>query len=158
LTSTHRSETDYGGEDASFHAPRPLHYSSSLVQPWLQVLETHVPQPIFFGWNQPSTSVRCPTSRASSPHPDSPHIPASSGGSFLSTQRHRLRLSTLNAARMDSPSRRWVRWMAQVRMKDSIIPAIVFSSLLVRWLVGLGGYSGGTSASFGNPLYLSSNV
>ena len=158
MTSTNRSETDYAGEDTSFHAPRPLHYSSSLVQPWLQVLETHVPQPTSLGWNQPSPSMPYPTSRASSPHPDSPHIPASSRGFFLPTQRPKPRLSTLNAASMDSPSRRWVRWMAQVKMKDSIIPVIVFSSLLVRWLVGLGGYSGGISASFGNPLYLSPNV
>lgn len=166
-----RSETDYGGDDVVFHAPRPRHYSATSIQPWLQVLDHHeIPR-------SPSPSPIIQTNnRVSSPlrrHPSVPQeggvaldalaydsLPAPSSpttSTITSTSRikgaalplrefpdmsREARPSTLHGSRMDSPARRWVRWMGKMGLKNALLPSIVFVSLATRWLVGLGGYSG----------------
>lgn len=52
------------------------------------------------------------------------------------------RASTLDAARLESPARRWVRWMAKAHLRTWTNVVIVLGAVWVRWAVGLGGYSG----------------
>ncbi|KAF8333559.1 glucosyltransferase [Cantharellus anzutake] len=52
---------------------------------------------------------------------------------------------------MDSMARRWIRWLAKGRSKTWASPSILLLSILIRWLVGLGGYSGeGTPPLYGD--------
>ena len=60
------------------------------------------------------------------------------------------RPSTLHGSRIDSPARRWVRWMAKVGLKDMSFVWVAVAAELVRWLVGLGGYSGTSRLVFFN--------
>lgn len=41
-----------------------------------------------------------------------------------------------------SPARRWTRWMHKQGMRDWVVPLAILCSVLVRWCVGLGSYSG----------------
>lgn len=138
-----RSETDYGGDDVVFHAPRPRHFSANAIQPWLQVLERDLPRPV-------SPSLH----RVSSPlgQSDGPTSPDSSlslsSSRFPLSHQDSTRPSTLRSSRMESPARRWVRWMAKMGLKGWIVPSVVFMSLATRWIVGLGGYSGESHCLF----------
>lgn len=134
-----RSETDYGGDDVVFHAPRPRHYSATAIQPWLQVLDHDLPRSLSPLPNRVASPLVKPTvddSRPSSPW-RAPQAPF--GVNDIP------RPSTLHNSRMDGPARRWVRWMAKMGLKDAVVPSIMFVALTARWLVGLGGYSGEVS-------------
>ncbi|KAI0050368.1 glycosyltransferase family 57 protein [Auriscalpium vulgare] len=47
--------------------------------------------------------------------------------------------------------RRWVRWMLRSGLREWVVPSAVLASLLVKWTLGLGSYSGeGTPPMYGD--------
>lgn len=56
--------------------------------------------------------------------------------------------SSLHDARMESPARRWVRWMVRMHLRDWVLPLSLACAIWVKWTVGLGDHSG---ASFACP-------
>lgn len=152
-----------GATMSCFTPPRPRHYSATSIQPWFQVLDHEIPRSPSPIQNRVSSPLRHPSVPPlpldeSFPPPSSP-ITASFSASRIkgaavpatlplrelpnsSFRDSSSRLSTLHGSRMDSPARRWVRWMGKMGLKNALLPSIVFVALATRWLVGLGGYSG----------------
>lgn len=139
------SETDYEGDIV---APRPRH---SYSPTWLSNFDD--PD----GSQQPAIPIRVssplnPNSQRHARKLSVPTFPASpkrqsslnlaSGSPLKARQDSWLVPTSLNDVRMESPARRWVRWMAKTGMRDWVLPLSVAATIWAKWTVGLGGYSG----------------
>ncbi|KAG9019276.1 Glucosyltransferase-like protein [Tulasnella sp. 427] len=140
------SETDY--EDIV--APRPRHsYSptwlnnfddpdgSQHVQPAVPI---RVSSPLNPNAQRHARKLSIPTFPASPKRQSS--LSLASAGAVRVRQDSWLTPTSLNDARMESPARRWVRWMAKTGMRDWVLPISIAAAVWVKWTAGLGGYSG----------------
>ena len=57
-------------------------------------------------------------------------------------KERRKRMASEEGAFADGAGKRWLKWMHQNRMQNLVVPSIVSGTVLVRWCVGLGSYSG----------------
>ncbi|KAI0917254.1 hypothetical protein AcW1_010352 [Taiwanofungus camphoratus] len=73
------------------------------------------------------------------------------GGSHYAHATHALPSGERKVEAMGGLGKRWVRWMHKQGMKYLVIPSTVLASVWVKWIVGLGSYSGqGTPPLFGD--------
>ncbi|KAG8897754.1 Glucosyltransferase-like protein [Tulasnella sp. 403] len=132
------SETDY----EEILAPRPRH-SYAPLQTWLKTYEE----------GESPLRTSSPLNPASNRHarkhsfPTLPTSPSEALSPPAVPPQRRFTTdfgapSTLRDARMDSPTRRWVRWMVKMHLRDWIVPLSIVSVVWVKWNIGLGGYSG----------------
>lgn len=93
----------------------------------------------FFGSSTASDAFLAPS--CSSEHSfTSSHYPSPSVAS--SYRRSRKESRTESGSLGESPARRWTNWMARTGMRDLTGISILISVGLVKWAVGLAGYSG----------------
>lgn len=64
------------------------------------------------------------------------------GGSHYAHATHALPSGERKVEAMGGLGKRWVRWMHKQGMKYLVIPSTVLASVWVKWIVGLGSYSG----------------
>lgn len=79
---------------------------------------------------------RSEQSFTSSHYPSPGSIVSSSGRSRRRSHRRG------GVAEAESPARRWTNWMAHTGLRHLTMPVIILVVGLVKWCVGLGGYSG----------------
>lgn len=82
--------------------------------------------------------------RASSP---APPVPSSTSMAFSDINKtpaalRDLFMQTGEESRRDTPARTFVRWLAKENLKSAILPLILAISILVRWTVSRGDWSG----------------
>lgn len=141
------SETDY--EDIV--APRPRHsYSPTWLsnfddpdasqQAQQPAIPIRVSSPLNPNSQRHARKLSVPTFPASPKRQSSLNL--ASGSPLRARQDSWLVPTSLNDARMESPARRWVRWMARMGMRDWVLPTSIAATIWVKWTTGLGGYSG----------------
>lgn len=81
------------------------------------------------------------------------------GGGFSRTSGHYSSYVSFSAVMEDGKGppllqeeqgfgRRWLRWMHRNGVKHWVVPCTLLASVLVRWCIGLGSYSGMSPASY----------
>ena len=101
----------------------------------------------------PDAWIRTPSPPSESSRTISPTTPIRGGFSRVSGSYSYASFSAVMEAGKEPPlsqeeqgfGRRWLRWMHKNGVKHWVVPCTLLASVLVRWCIGLGSYSGTSS-------------
>ncbi|KAG9037019.1 Glucosyltransferase-like protein [Tulasnella sp. JGI-2019a] len=132
LRTRAESETDY----EEILSPQPRR-SFSHMQGWMRTFEESEPPPL-----RASSPLRPKDAQGHGRKSSLPHIPRVEPPMRQTSLRPVVPPSSLHDATLDSPARRWVRWMVRMRLRNWVMVSSIAAAVWVKWSVGLAGYSG----------------